>query len=134
MLDLGNTRELIEYHWNSLSLRSELPGSEKEYWNRSGPVQVQVDTQRRYNRIYLRGIGILHCEERDLAVFVKDLSRMGIGFYSPVQLFPCDCVGLQLPGKKLLDLQITRCLRIRDRCFECGSVFGFSADNSGLNR
>ena len=132
MLDLRNTRELIECHWNSLSLRSELPCSEKEYWNQSGPVKVQADTQRRYNRTYLRGIGILHCKEQDLAVFVKDLSRMGIGFYSPVQLFPCDSVALQLPGKKSLILQITRCLRIRDCCFECGSVFGFSADNSGL--
>ncbi len=134
MLDLRNTRELIECHWNSLSLRSELPCSEEEYWNQSGPVKVQVDTQRRYNRTYLRGIGILHCKERDLAVYVKDLSRMGIGFYSPVQLFPCDWVELQLPGNKLLSLQITRCLRIRDRCFDCGTVYGFSADNSGLTR
>ena len=130
MLDLRNTRELIECHWNSLSLRSELPCSEEEYWNQSGPVKVQVDTQRRYNRTYLRGIGILHCKEQDLAVFVKDLSRMGIGFYSPVQLFPCDRVELQIPGKILLNLKIVRCLRIRDRCFECGSVFGFSTDNS----
>ncbi len=134
MLDLRNSRELIKCHWNSLDLRPELPCSEKEYWNQSGPVRVQADSQRRYNRTYLRGIGILHCKEGDLAVYVKDLSRMGVGFYSPVQLFPCDRVELQLSGKKLLRLQITRCLRIRDRCFECGSVFGFSTDNSGLNR
>ena len=134
MLDLRNTRELIEYHWNSLGPRPELPCSEKEYWNQSGPMRVHADTQRRYNRTYLRGIGILHGKERNLAIFVKDLSRMGIGFYSPVQLFPCDWVELQLSGKKLLNLQITRCLRIRDRCFECGSVFGFSTENSGLNR
>ncbi len=134
MLDLRNSRELIEYHWNSLDLRPELPCSEKEYWNQSGPTRVRADLQRRYNRTYLRGIGILHCKEGDLAVYVKDLSRMGVGFYSPVQLFPCDCIELQLLDKKLLDLKITRCLRIRDRCFECGSVFGFSTDNSGLNR
>ena len=134
MLDLRNSRELIEYHWNSLDLRSELPCSEKEYWNRSGPVSVQANSQRRYNRTYLREIGILHSKEGDLAVYAKDLSRMGIGFYSPVQLFPCDRVELQIPGKILLNLKIVRCLRIRDRCFDCGTVFGFSTDNSGLNR
>ncbi len=90
MLDLRNSRALIEYLWNSLDLRPELPCSEKEYWNQSGLMRVHANTQRRYNRTYLRGIGILHWKERDLAVFVKDLSRMGIGFYSPVQLFPCD--------------------------------------------
>ena len=97
-------------------------------------MRVQADSQRRYNRTYLRGIGILHCEEQDLAVYLKDLSRMGVGFYSPVQLFPGDWVELQLTGKKLLKLQITRCLRIRDRCFDCGSVCDFSADNSKLTR
>ena len=134
MLDLRTSRELVEHHRNSLDPRPELPCSESEYWNRSGPLRVQVDSQRRYNRTYLRGIGVLHCKEGDLAVYIKDLSRMGIGVYSPMQLFPCDQVELQLPGKKMLSLQITRCLRIRDCCFDCGTVYGFNANNSGQNR
>ncbi len=124
MLDLRNSRELIEYHWQSLDVRAELPCSKKEYWDRSGPMCVQTHSQRRYHRYYLREMGIVHRQGQDLAIYAKDVSRMGIGFYSPIQLFPCDWVQLQLPGKKPLSLQVTRCLRIRDRCFECGTVYG----------
>jgi hypothetical protein len=124
MLDLRNSRELIDYHWQSLDLRAELPCHKDEYWDRSGPMCVQTHSQRRYHRYYLREMGIVHRHAQDLAVYAKDVSRMGVGFYSPIQLFPCDRVKLQLPGKKTLSLQVTRCLRIRDRCFECGTVYG----------
>jgi len=134
MLDLRNSRELIESHWNSLDLRAELPCAEKEYWDRSGPMRVQSDSQRRYHRYYLREIGVVHRDGQDLAVYAKDVSRMGVGFYSPIQLFPCDWVELQLPGKKTLTLQITRCLRIRARCFECGTVYSSNTEHPGRSR
>lgn len=135
MLDLCNSRELIEQQWKSLDLRPELPGKEgEEYWDQSGPMRIHSESQRRYNRFYLRGIGIVHYQQQDLAVYVKDLSRMGVGFYSPVQLFPCDSVELQLPGQRTLRLQITRCLRIQERCFDCGTVFSLSSDCNGAVR
>lgn len=124
MLDLRNSRELVEYHWQSLEVRAELPCDKDEYWNCSGPMRVQTHSQRRFHRYYLREMGIVHRDGQDLAVYTKDVSRMGVGFYSPIQLFPCDWVQLQLPSKKTLSLQVTRCLRIRDRCFECGSIYG----------
>lgn len=131
MLDLRNSRELIECHWQSLDLRAELPCSKQEYWDLSGPMRVQSDSERRFHRYYLREIGILHRGGHDLAVYAKDVSRMGIGLYAPIQLFPCDRVKLQLPGKQTLVLQITRCLRIRDRCFECGTLYGADAKFDG---
>lgn len=123
MLDLCNSRELIESHWQSLELRAALPCSEREYWGHSGPMRVQYDSQRRYHRYYLREIGVVQSSGQDLAIYTKDVSRIGVGFYAPVQLFPCDRVELQLPGKKPLALEIARCLRIRDCCFECGTVY-----------
>lgn len=128
MLDLGNSRELVEQQWQSLDLRAELPCSKREYWDHSGPMRVQTESQRRYHRYYLREIGVVTHKELDLAVYAKDVSRMGVGFFSPIQLFPCDRVELHLPGKKSLTLQITRCMRIRERCFECGTVYCSTAD------
>jgi hypothetical protein len=134
MLDLCNSRELIESLWHSLDLRAELPCSKQEYWDHTGPMRVQYDSERRYHRYYLREIGVVQHSGQNLAVYTKDVSRIGVGFFSPIQLFPCDRVELQLPGKNTLSLEIARCLRIRDRCFECGTVYSSDPHGEGHSR
>ena len=95
--------------------------------SRSGPYEVMPDSRRSYHRFFLRGIAVLRYGGIEYAGYSKDLSRMGIGFYSPIQLYPGDLLSIEVPGKEVLNLEVTRCVRIRERCYECGSHFASSS-------
>ena len=114
---------MIDELWQSLIQKASLPCNKHEYWDQQGPMQVICDSRRRYHRFFFRGKAIAYTNQGDFAVYLKDLSRMGIGFYSPAQLFPCDEIQLELPERKHLTLRITRCTRLKNGCFDCGSVF-----------
>ena len=123
MLELGDSKELTTEFWNSLPIRADLPCSPDKYLDKSGPLGVLRESRRGYHRFYLRTIALLRCDGNEYAAYCKDLSRMGIGFFSPVQLFPGDVISLEIPGNKPLRLEVARCIRIRERCYECGSQF-----------
>ncbi|MEM9353341.1 MAG: PilZ domain-containing protein [Planctomycetota bacterium] len=109
--------------WSLLTVRADLPCSPDEYFDQSGPLKTVNDTRRRFHRIFLRSVAVIWNGETALAGYARDVSRMGVGIYSPVQLFPGDIIHLGLPGKPPISLEITRCIRRRERCYECGSVF-----------
>lgn len=83
-------------------------------------------TRRQFARAPLRTIGILVANGTAHAVYVKDASRLGIGFYSPVNLLPCKPITLLLPGKKPLQLRAARCRRLGEMYYECGARFDLS--------
>ena len=124
MLELGSARDLTWPRWQELSNRVELPCSLDTYLGQRGPLMVHPDSRRRYHRFHFRVAAILSYEGIDYAGFTKDISRMGMGIYSPIQLFPCDVVSLYLPDREPIQVEVTRCLRIQSRCYECGVVFG----------
>ena len=128
MLDVGNSREIVQQQWESLENRAELPGDAEQYWAKSGPMPVITDTQRRFNRHYLREIAVLRYQDSTLGVYTKDVSRMGFGFYSPIQLFPGDEVELNLPGRDPLNLHVARCKRLENKCYDCGANFSSFSD------
>ena len=113
--------------WSRLAERADLPCSPDEYFDNTGPLPTVVDSRRRFHRIYLRSVAVIWDGERPLAGYARDVSRLGAGFYSPVQLFPGDVVAFGLPGKPPISVEITRCIRRRQRCYECGSVFRTAA-------
>ena len=123
MLDVCSSSGVIDDIWNSLSPQAMLPCSAQEYWSKSGPTRTQNDSRRCHHRFYLRGMGIARSDQGLLAIYLKDVSRMGVGFYSPVQLFPCDEVELHVTGDRLLQINITRCIRLGKHCFDCGSTY-----------
>ena len=123
MLDMCHAGQMTDSLWRAVVHRAALPCSEQDYWSRTGPMQVRTDSRRRYHRFFLRGKGIAYTNHGELAIYVKDLSRMGIGFYSPLQMFPCDEIRLQMPDNRMLAVRITRCIRLDNNCFDCGSVF-----------
>lgn len=123
MLGIRDSREIIEETWDALLCKAALPCSVDEYWSENGPLQIRSDSRRRYHRQFFRAKGIVISDYGELAVYMKDLSRMGIGFYSPVQLFPCDKIELRLAGREPLPLHVSRCRRLGENCFDCGSVF-----------
>ena len=109
--------------WSRLTERADLPCSPDQYFDPAGPLPSCTDSRRRFHRIHLRSVAIIWRQGKALAGYSRDVSRMGVGFYSPVQLFPGDTVSFGLPGKPPICLEITRCVRRRQRCYECGSVF-----------
>ena len=83
---------------------------------------LHFDSQRTYHRFYMRSKAVLTRGEERLGSFTKDVSRQGVGFLCPVQLMPLERVRLRLPSAEL-NLEVARCRRIADDCFECGARF-----------
>jgi hypothetical protein len=123
MLDLIDASTLSEASWQQLESRAELPCSWQEYSSSAGAVLTIPEDVRKYCRIALRSIAIVFVDEDAHAAYAKDVSKVGMGFYSPVNLLPRTFVRIWLPGRSLLRLRISRCRRLVDRCFECGGLF-----------
>ena len=123
MLELHHSKKMTEEFWNSLPMRADLPCSPDQYLSKEGPYEVLPGSRRGYHRFYFRGIAVLRYGGTDYAGYCKDLSRLGIGLYSPIQLYPGDTLLMEVPGKDPLKLEVMRCVRIRERCYECGSRF-----------
>jgi hypothetical protein len=109
--------------WESAELRAELPADESDFFARRGPLPVHPESRRAYPRFYLRGKAVLDHAGAALGVYTVDVSRQGIRFYSPVQLLPKDRPLLILASGKELRLEIVRCRRRDERCYDCGATF-----------
>ena len=70
-----------------------------------------------------RGKGILQRNDSYLGVYTADASRQGICFLSPVQLLPKERCRIRLPKTKEFQIEIVRCRRVDEACFECGAMF-----------
>ena len=129
MLEVGHTRTVTEESWNRLPSRVQLPVDPEEFFAPRGPLPVHPESRRRFHRFYLRGLTILTYQGHEYAGYTRDISRMGLGFYSPIQLFPCDTVVVLMPEKEPIQAEVTRCLRIGDACYEIGTVFARTRDD-----
>ena len=123
MLGVRDATELANDPWTGILLKAALPSSPEVFFDRSGPMAVKPDSRRAYHRFFLRAQAVLRGREEDYGVYVKDISRVGLGFLSPRQLLPRQRVRLDLSEGKTFELQITRCRRIREQCYECGGLF-----------
>jgi len=123
MLDLLDATTLTTEAWELLTPRPELPCSLQEYMSTAGTVAQKPDSTRRYVRVALRSIAIVIIDEQPYAAYTKDVSKNGLGFYSPVQLFPKTLARVWLPGHSTLRVRLTRCRRVGANCYECGCVF-----------
>lgn len=123
MLDILNATTLSEADWRQLPLRAELPCSWEEYASSGGVSHERAGSTRKHCRVSLRSIAIIVDGEQQYGSYAKDVSKSGLGFYSPVNLLPRTIVRLWLPGRAILRLRITRCRRLGERSYECGSVY-----------
>jgi hypothetical protein len=123
MLDIGHERNVIEDSWELVEREVRLPVGEADFLAVKGPAPRHVHTKRRFHRFYFRGKAILYHQDSMLGAYSKDVSREGIGLLSPVQLFPKVRVQLRVTGNQLLNLEIARCRRVGENCYECGAKF-----------
>lgn len=123
MLDLSHETALSEQLWQALESRTLLPESLQGFLQKPSGGAVTASCQRRYARTPLNRIAIALVGDKRHACFAKDLSRMGIGFYSPVNLLPKQALQLWLPNGKTVPLRVTRCRRLAVECYEIGTIF-----------
>jgi len=124
MLEPRYDPKLIARLWETTEPKVRLPeklGS--EFFNPAGPMPVHQDSRRGYHRYFMRGKAILKRNGVMLGSYTKDVSRQGVGFLSPVPLLPLQRVQLHLINGTELKLEVARCRRVDQNCFDCGARF-----------
>jgi PilZ domain len=123
MLEIDHVQTLLNDLWEATPSKVELPDSLKPtFFNAQGPEPLFHGNRRAYHRYYMRGKAVLKRGTSMIGTYTKDVSRQGVGFLSPVPLLPKERVKLRVPAAEL-SLEVTRCLRIDPKCFECGARF-----------
>jgi hypothetical protein len=123
MLGVSNEATLSEETWSALASRVELPFSWQEFVAEAGVIKNRAHSRRKFVRVGLRQIAILSHDGQMHAAYTKNLSRIGLAFYSPVQLLPLAAIRVWILGHPEFQLTVRRCRRLQERCFECGAVF-----------
>jgi hypothetical protein len=95
----------------------------KDFFEKEGPLPARVGCRRAFPRFYMRGKAIICLDDRYFGVYTVDASRRGLRFISPIQLLPKLRVWVQLPKVKEFPVEIVRCRRFGECCYDCGSVF-----------
>lgn len=94
-----------------------------DFFQREGPLPARVDCRRAYPRFYMRGKAILCWDDKLFGVYTVDASRKGIRFFCPIQLLPRLRVHLRIPKVQEFQVEIVRCCRLDECCYDCGAVF-----------
>jgi PilZ domain len=123
VLDQVAEIDVSEQLWNSVPSRAKLPFDAEEFFAARGVAGAHYETRRQFHRMHMRETGILLRGVDRHGIYTKDVSPMGVGFLSPVQVFPCERIRLLLHDQTKLDLELRRCRRIEVDCYECGAVF-----------
>jgi hypothetical protein len=129
MLDISDEQCLIKLAWEKAEQKASLPSELKDFFEQHGAMPVRPGCRRAYHRFYLRGKAILQRSDIHLGVYTADASRQGICFLSPVQLLPKERCRIRLPKTKEFKIEIVRCRRICDGCYECGAMFVLGTRN-----
>jgi hypothetical protein len=123
MLEVDNGQKLMEDLWEATTAKVELPeGVKRKFFGAQGPEPIFHDNKRSYHRYYMRGKAVLKRGKTMIGTYTKDVSRQGVAFFSPVPLLPKERVKLRVPAAEL-SLEVTRCRRVDQKCYECGAKF-----------
>lgn len=123
MLDQIADDNLSEKLWHATPSRALLPCDEEEYFSARGVAGSICEVRRQFHRMHMRETAILLRGAERHGVYTQDVSPMGIGFLSPVQVFPRERIRLVLSDGAKVDLELRRCRRIDAQCYECGAVY-----------
>ena len=62
-------------------------------------------------------------DEHTCAVYPVSISRGGLAFLHSEALYPCEKFRIQFPDGRSCEIEVARCRRVGDRCFEVGARF-----------
>jgi hypothetical protein len=123
MLELSDDQGVIAVAWDKVELKARLPEEMSDFFEQHGTLAARPGCRRAYLRFYVRSKAILQRQDVYMGVYTADASRQGLCFLSPVQLLPKERCRIKLPKTKDFQIEIVRCRRIADECYECGAVF-----------
>jgi hypothetical protein len=123
MLDISHDQSLMQLAWEKVEHKPCLPDGLKDFFEHHGAMPARPGCRRAYHRFFLRGKGILQRNDSYLGVYTADASRQGICFLSPVQLLPKERCRIRLPNTKEFQIEVVRCRRLCEGCYECGAMF-----------
>ena len=123
MLDLDNEQSVDMVSWETVEATARLPKQMPDFFQQEGSLPTRPGCRRAYPRFYLRGKAVLRLDNRLLGVYTVDASRRGIRFISPIQLLPKLRVWLHLPKIKEFQVEIVRCRRLDECCYDSAGVF-----------
>jgi len=115
-----------------LECRVSIPREWLEELERGGALPTATDEQRRFPRFHFRSRAILLYRPTLPAlprkpgrfiVLTKNVSRQGICFLHEEQLYPCERMTLWLPSGGQTEIEVVRCLRLHERCYDAGARF-----------
>jgi hypothetical protein len=124
MLDVGDPTNAFDQLWSSLPKRAALTEEVRAEHTRRGLTFTAPGDRRRHPRFYFwRRAILLRAADCTYAAYTLNLSKSGLRVLSPEQLFPCERVQLMLEADKEFMLEIRRCRRLAENCYECGAKF-----------
>jgi hypothetical protein len=123
MPELGAETDVLTLCWDSLEQKTRLPAQMQATFEQYGATPVHRETRRAYHRFYVRGKAILRWRETLYAVYSADASRKGIRFLTPIEIQPKERARIRLPNTKEFQIEVVRCHRIDEECYDCGAVF-----------
>ena len=123
MLDYRLSVTVSDQAWNSASAHAALPKPSEDFFAEYGATSVAENTRRRYRRMRVRGRAIAYRGSDQYGVFTNDVSPVGIGFFSPVQLLPKEEIEIFFEEFQQLQVEIRRVVRTDQQCFFCGGEF-----------
>ena len=125
MLDPGDEQGVIDKLWSVAAGCARAPDCRLAEDESFTP--TRFDSRRAFGRYAYGSRGILIADGATYGIYITDVSRTGVGFRSPVQLFPRDTPTLVLPGVKKVEVSIRRCRRQAEQSYQCGAIFAGGA-------
>jgi hypothetical protein len=113
----------LSVRWEMLPLRTKLPFIWEQFARASSAAEPEPDCRRHVSRLPARCRAILEHQGHHYGVYAGDVSRKGVGFFSPLKLVLGERASLEFPGGWNLQVAITRCQKMADGCFACGAVY-----------
>ena len=143
MLDFNDESERLQLADAVTKLECEikLPEALRDFFKSSGLMQSSVSDNRRAARwqnrvraglLYRTTFPVLPRSEGWHPIFIKDVSRSGAAFIHSEQLYPLERIRILmiddrssrlLRNECLRTIEVVRCKRVENNCFEIGSCF-----------
>ncbi len=115
-----------------LKFELQLPERPEEYFAATGNIPSIPDDQRRYGRTniriaaalqYRRSIPSLMRKSEWHKIVMRDISRSGVSFLHSEQVYPTEQLMLIMPDGKPRSIEVMRCRRLSNQCYEVGANF-----------
>jgi len=124
MLDYELTISVSDQAWDAAKAHATLEQDQGALLaNSNVAAPLPVDSRRRYCRVLARGRALAIRGTERYGVITTDVSPIGIGFFSPIQLLPKEVIVLCFEPAEQIVLEIRRCARTENKTYSCGGNF-----------